>query len=85
MIMKVAVLSRFIVTKDILENSFKKVFKSTGLNLNTFTCKMIGRCSVQEKDEITNLWYEDETARVVQDVDIIITHTAPIPKKFFQC
>ncbi len=83
--MKVAVLSRFIVTKDILENSFKKVFKSTGLNLNTFTCKMIGRCSVQEKDEITNLWYEDETARVVQDVDIIITHTAPIPKKFFQC
>lgn len=81
--MKVAVLSDLFVTKDILENSFKKVFKDTDLNFEyVYLQDDWPVVPVQETGEISEfVGDEDETASVVEDVDIIITHTAPISEK----
>lgn len=81
--MKVAILNDLFLTKEVLENSFKVAFKDTGM---AFTYVYLQDdwpvVPVMETDEIREfVGDEEETAKIVEDVDIILTHTAPISAK----
>ncbi|HAF62009.1 MAG TPA: hypothetical protein DCK95_06755 [Anaerolineaceae bacterium] len=78
--MKVAVLNDLFVTKDVLEGSFKKVFQNTGIDFEYVYLEDTWPVTpVQKTNEISEfVGDEEQTAKIVEDVDIIITHTAPI-------
>lgn len=78
--MKVAVLNDLFVTKDVLEGSFKKVFEKSGMVFEYVYLEDTWPVTpVQKTDEISEfVGDEEQTAKIVEDVDIIITHTAPI-------
>lgn len=81
--MKVAVLSDLFLTKDVLENAFKEKFKDSGLDFEYVYLNDDWPVQpVMDNGEIREyVGDEDETAKIVEDVDIVITHTAPLSEK----
>jgi D-3-phosphoglycerate dehydrogenase len=81
--MKVAVLSDLFLTQEVLESAFKERFKDSGLDFEyVYLNDGWPVQPVMDNGEIREyVGDEDETAKVIEDVDIVITHTAPLSEK----
>ena len=81
--MKVAVIGDLFVTNDVLQTAFEEAFKESGLDFSfvyeTFDWPVV---PVQKNDEISEFVGDpDRICKIVEDVEIILTHSAPMPKK----
>jgi len=78
--MKVAILYDLFLTKEVLETSFKDTFKDSGIDFSFVYLQddwpVVPVMITGEIKEFVG--DEEETAKIVEDVDIILTHTAPI-------
>jgi D-3-phosphoglycerate dehydrogenase len=81
--MKVAVVGDLFVINNVLQNAFEEAFKDSGLDFDyvyeTFDWPVV---PVQKNDEISEFVGDpDRICKIVGDVEIILTHSAPMPKK----
>lgn len=78
--MKVAVLNDLFITDEVLLSAFQEAFKDSGIEFEyVFLQDDWPVVPVQETDEIREFVGDEiQTAKIVKDVDLIITHTAPI-------
>lgn len=81
--MKVAIIGDLFVTNDQLQTAFEKAFTNSGLQFEyiyeTFDWPVV---PVQKNDEISEFVGDpDRVCNIVGDVEIILTHSGPIPKK----
>jgi D-3-phosphoglycerate dehydrogenase len=81
--MKVAVVGDLFVVNDVLQTAFEEAFKDSGLKFEyvyeTFDWPVV---PVQKNDEISEFVGDpDRICKIVGNVEIILTHSAPMPKK----
>jgi len=81
--MKVAVIGDLFVTNEVLQTAFEEAFSNSSLDFNfvyeTFDWPVI---PIQKNDEISEFVGDpDRICKIIGDVEVILTHSAPIPKK----
>ena len=81
--MKVAVIGDLFVINDVLQTAFEAAFKDSGIEFDyvyeTFDWPVV---PIQKNDEISEFVGDpDRICKIVGDVEIILTHSAPMPKK----
>jgi len=81
--MKVAVIGDLFVINEVLQTAFEEAFKDSGIKFDyvyeTFDWPVV---PIQKNDEISEFVGDpDRICEIVGDVEIILTHSAPMPKK----
>jgi D-3-phosphoglycerate dehydrogenase len=81
--MKVAILGDLFVTNEVLRAAFEKSFKDSGLSFEYVTQTDTWPVTpVMKTDEISEfVGEENEVLKIISDIEIVLTHTAPLTKK----
>jgi D-3-phosphoglycerate dehydrogenase len=81
--MKIAVLGDLFVTNEVLRTAFENAFKDSGLSFEYVTQTDTWPITpVMKTDEVSEfVGDENEILKIIGDVDIVLTHTAPLTKK----
>lgn len=80
--MKVAVLGDLFVTNEVLQQALEKAFQGSGIQFEyNYLTDTWPVTPVMKTDEISEfVGDEEETARAMQEAEVVITHTAPISR-----
>jgi len=81
--MKAAVLGDLFLTNEVLQAALEKAFQDTGIQFDyVYQTDTWPVTPVMKTDEVSEfVGDEDEVCKAVGDVEIILTHTAPITRK----
>ncbi|NPV75744.1 MAG: 2-hydroxyacid dehydrogenase [Anaerolineae bacterium] len=81
--MKVAILGDLFLTNEVLQKALEKAFEGSGVQFETvYQTDSWPVTPVMKTDEVSEfVGDENEVCKVVGDVEIILTHTAPITQK----
>jgi len=81
--MKIAVLGDLFVTNAVLKAAFEKAFTDSGLSFEyVYQTDTWPVTPVMKTDEISEfVGGENEVLKVISDVEIVLTHTAPLTKR----
>ena len=84
--MKVAILGDLFVTNEVLEKTFTDVFKDTGLSFEyVYQTDTWPATPVMETEEVREfVGDENEVLKIIDDVEVLLTHTAPITRKVIE-